>query len=101
MLPRPLARAPSPPADQVSISAGQMLAQRPLGLRLGQGFRDEPEAELPALQARLEIRDERLQELFLRLVEMTTVGPPRHVAQDTESGLPQLCRHRPSTFDGH
>src|SRR4029434_6249687 len=88
------------PVRQVSISVGQMLAQRLLGLRLGQGFRDEPEAELPALQAGPEIRDQRLQQLFLRLIEVTTVGPPRHVAQDTQSVLLQLCRHRRSTFDG-
>src|SRR5207245_10074942 len=79
------------PVGQVSITVGQMLAQRPLGLRLGQGLRDEPEAELPALQASLEIGDQRLQQLLLRLIEVTAMGPPRHVAQDTEPVLPHLC----------
>nr|ALS92201.1 MetaGeneMark_Unknown Function [uncultured bacterium] len=51
-----------------------------------------PSAELPALQPCLTVRDQRVEEIFFRLIEKTKVATPGHIANDVYPRLPPLGR---------
>src|SRR2546426_2426075 len=58
------------------------------------GLGNHPEAELLGFQSSFAIRDHRVEEVVLRLVEETKMCSPGHLADDVDSALPQLGRHR-------
>src|SRR2546428_7485407 len=77
----------------VSIKIGNDLFQRMPHLFLPHGPGNHPQAELLAFQSSLAIGDQRIEEVLFRLVEETHVRAPGHVADDVDSGLPQLGGH--------
>ena len=81
----------------VPIEVRHRAARRLPGLALGQGFGDHPHAEFVVLQPCLEIRHQRVQQVVFRLVGMTEVGAPRHVAHDVDTGLPKRAGHDDSS----
>jgi len=81
----------------VPIEVRHRAARRLPGLALGQGFGDPPHAEFVVLQPCVEIRHQRVQQVVFRLVGMTEVGAPRHVAHDVDTGLPKRAGHDDSS----
>jgi hypothetical protein len=51
---------------------------------------DHPHAQFPVFQARLEIGHAGVDEVLFRFMEKEEMGSPRDIANNTDSGLPQL-----------
>src|SRR5262249_18270805 len=73
---------------------GHGVLQRISRFRDRQGLRDDPQAVLPAFQARLAVCDQGVDKILFGLVEETKVGTPgHHVPNDVDTGLPCLGCH--------
>src|SRR5207245_7917937 len=59
----------------------------------GQGRRHDPETHLARLQPGLEVRQEHVEEVFLRLEEVAEVCAPGDVAHEADARLPERRRH--------
>ncbi len=56
-------------------------------------LRNHPEAKLVILEARFEIRHQRVEQILFCLVEVTEVGSPAHVPDDADACRPQRVCH--------
>jgi hypothetical protein len=80
--------------SQVSIKVRNSLFQCMPGFFLCQRLGNHPQAGLLAFQSGFEIGEQRVEEILFRLVEVTKVCTPGHIAHDADSGLPHLGCHR-------
>src|SRR5262249_16109416 len=81
-------------ARQVLIEIRSSAFQRMTGFCLHHGTGNHPQAELLTFQSGLAIGDQRIEEVFLRLVKETKVCAPGHVADDVDSALAHIGCHR-------
>jgi hypothetical protein len=79
---------------EVSIEFRYGSLQRTPCVLQSEGFGNDPQAELVALQSSFAVGDRCFEEILFRFIEETRVRTPRHAAYDVESGLPQLGGHR-------
>lgn len=79
---------------KMAVKIRNSLPQRTLCFFHGQRRRNHPEAKLFALEARLEIEHQRIEQILLRLVEVTEVCSPAHVPDDANARFSQLARRR-------
>src|SRR5580692_8449025 len=80
----------NPSLLQIPVKAGHGLAQYCFCFFNSQPFgnRSDPETELIIFQPSLEIRDQDVEQILLRLVERTEVGPPAHVPDEADARRP-------------
>jgi hypothetical protein len=73
--------------QEMSVKVGSCLSQRIDCFLQGQRRRDYPQAEVIIFQPDLEIRNQNVEQILFRLVEVTEVCAPGDVAYDADAGL--------------
>ncbi len=71
-----------------AVEIGNRPPQRMLCIFRGQGRRNHPEAKLVVLEACLEKRHQRVEQILLRLIEATEVCSPAHVPKNADACFP-------------
>src|SRR5262249_7518599 len=83
---------------EVAVDAWRRPAQGRQGLLLVQGAGYGPRAEFPHVQAGLEVRDYRVEQVLLGLVEQAEVAAPGQVAEKAQPAFSQGGHGLPARF---